>query len=207
MKKRIQKALISLLIMVGVFAVPSKAATYIIEVSNFQFSPDTGNFLVGDTLKWVWMSGNHTSTSNGVPVGAEVWNVLIDSFHTNFTYIIKAAGTYHYISVPDLPGMTGEFTATWPVGISSPPDLSNLIITPTIIDNYITVEFEALASGPVDIALYNLAGERKQILFLGDLSPGEFSRTFYLDKKFAAGMYIINIRESSSILSRKIIVR
>src|SRR4030095_717305 len=64
----------------------SKATTYTIQASNFQFLPDSISVLVGDTIKWVWLDGNHTTTSNGIPDAAAPWNVLLDSFHTSFTY-------------------------------------------------------------------------------------------------------------------------
>jgi len=206
MKKRLIQIITYSLFIVIVSTSSSQGSTYIIEVSDFQFSPDTGNYLVGDTVKWVWVSGNHTTTSNGVPAGAEVWSVLIDSFHTSFTYIIKAAGVYHYISVPDLPAMTGEFTATWPVGISSPSNISELIVTPTIVDNYVSIKFQVLESGRVYIDLYDLQGKQQQTLFASELFPGEFNRSFYLPRR-SAGLYLLIIQCGSKNLSKKIIIR
>lgn len=101
------------------FSLFSRAATYTIQVSDFQFTQDFDTIQVGDTVKWVWINGVHTTTSNGIPLGAQPWNVELNQFNTSFTYVVKGGGTYNYISVPDAPLMGGSFVVTNPVGITN----------------------------------------------------------------------------------------
>src|SRR5438874_1752730 len=123
-------------------ATDSRAASFTIEVSDFQFSPDTVSMVKGDTVVWIWISGSHTTTSNGIPSGAAPWNVLIDDTHTSFTYVVTEAGTYHYLSVPDLPGMEGVLIVSYPIGISSPVASSaSLNIFPNIVQKQINLNF------------------------------------------------------------------
>jgi plastocyanin len=60
-----------------------------IQVVNNQFKPKTVNAKVGDTIRWIWKMGSHTTTSTSVPVGALTWNKPMNSTHLRFTYILK----------------------------------------------------------------------------------------------------------------------
>src|SRR5580765_3076381 len=81
----------------------SKATVIIIYADSSRFTPDTAYALIGDTIRFVWVMGIHTTTSNGIPAAAEPWNELLDSAHTQFTYPITEGGTYNFLSVPDIP--------------------------------------------------------------------------------------------------------
>lgn len=63
--------------------------------SNF-FAPPTFNILLGDTVKWVWVSGQHTTTSTTIPAGANNWNQNMNSGSTTFIYVPNKVGTYNY---------------------------------------------------------------------------------------------------------------
>lgn len=96
------------------------AAKLTISVSNFSFSPDgstpsTVTIALGDTVRWSWVSGNHTTTSSSatIPSGAATWNSNINSSTTFFEYKPTVAGTYNYVCTPHASmGMTGSFIVT-----------------------------------------------------------------------------------------------
>jgi plastocyanin len=84
------------------------ATTITVRVSNFQFQPKTVNAKVGDTIRWQWRNGIHTTTSVTIPVGAPAWNRPMDSAHKNYKYRLRFAGTYQYKCTPHGSiGMTG----------------------------------------------------------------------------------------------------
>jgi len=72
------------------------ATTITVRVSDFQFKPKTVNAKVGDTIRWLWQNGIHTTSSLTIPAGALAWNRPIDSAHKNFKYRLRVAGTYKY---------------------------------------------------------------------------------------------------------------
>jgi len=76
------------------------ATTITVKVSDFQFKPKTVNAKVGDTIKFVWKTGIHTTTSVTIPAGATAWDRLMDSAHRNFKYRLRVAGTYQYKCKP-----------------------------------------------------------------------------------------------------------
>ena len=82
-------------------------------VGNFFFNPSSLNVNVGDTVKWVWSSGSHTTTSSSIPGGAAAWDQLITSSNTTFSYKVTVAGTYNYVCTPHAAmGMIASFTAS-----------------------------------------------------------------------------------------------
>lgn len=93
------------------------ATKHVINVQNYTFSPsDLSGVIVGDTIRWVWVSGSHTTTSTTIPVGAATWNSPISSTVTSFEYKVTLPGTYNYKCTPHANmGMVGTFTATSPL--------------------------------------------------------------------------------------------
>jgi plastocyanin len=186
----------------------SKATTYTVTAADFQFSPDILiNILVGDTIHWTWQNGLHTTTSNGIPDGAAPWNELLDSLHTSFTYVIAVPGTYHYISVPDLPGMQGEFTVLFPIGISSPKAFeAGVAIFPNIIRDNVHISFELPENGALSISIYDLQGRKAETLFEGKLAAGKYNEVYYLREKYSSGIYFVNVRYNSISVAKRIVI-
>ena len=58
---------------------------------------------VGDSVRWVWRSGYHTTTSYD-----SLWDAEISSVQRTFTYTFNQPGTYEYYCIPhEFVGMVG----------------------------------------------------------------------------------------------------
>lgn len=103
------------------------ATTQIVNVQNFSFAPSSFTINLGDTVKWVWISGVHTTTSTTIPSGAANWNHDINPSPANnsFIYVPSVAGTYNYLCDIHPAQMPGSFT----VGGCSPPTSTQAAIT------------------------------------------------------------------------------
>jgi plastocyanin len=109
-----------LLILSMLFFFTSSATIHIIQVANFQFSPaNVPDVYVGDTVRWTWVSGSHTTTDNPatddgttLPPGASSWNSNINSTTKTFDYKVTVAGVYNYWCRPHAPDMAASFTAS-----------------------------------------------------------------------------------------------
>ncbi len=58
----------------------------------FRFAPDTLQIAYGDTVRWVWVEGSHTTTEfdgNQCTGGAGLWNALVDEFNPTFTVVFN----------------------------------------------------------------------------------------------------------------------
>ncbi len=92
------------------------SVTHVIQVSNFSFTPQTiNNVQLGDVIRYVWITGFHTTTSSSIPAGATPWDVVMSAGNTVFDYTPAVAGTYNYVCTPHAAGgMIGSFTVTIP---------------------------------------------------------------------------------------------
>ncbi len=99
------------------------ATKHIVNVQNFVFTPaNLPNVFVGDTIRWVWVNGSHTTTSTTIPAGAATWNSPISFSVQVYEYKITIPGTYNYRCTPHFSsGMIGSFTATNPPSLSVTP--------------------------------------------------------------------------------------
>jgi plastocyanin len=116
--KKALKIVLALFLFVSLFAPVNAFATkHIITVQNYVFNPDNiTNVVVGDTMRWVWVNGTHTTTSTVIPLGAATWNSSITSSATSFEYKVTVAGVYNYkCSIHVSMNMVGTFTASAPV--------------------------------------------------------------------------------------------
>ena len=70
---------------------------WVVSVENFQFNPSSlPSVNPGDTIRWEWVSGIHTTTSTAIPAGAVPWDNPIDATNTFFEYVTTVSGTYNY---------------------------------------------------------------------------------------------------------------
>lgn len=115
------------------------AAIHVVQVSNFQFSPNTLNVNVDDTVRFTWISGTHTTTSASVPNGAATWNSSISSSVTQFDYKVTVAGNYGYFCSPHQGmGMVGGFVASTVTSMNeSELNLTSLFPNPFVNELFI----------------------------------------------------------------------
>jgi plastocyanin len=100
--------LIALLVLV--FSISGFSMKWVVTVANFQFTPSSiSNVSPGDTIRWEWVSGTHTTTSTSVPAGAATWDAPIDAVNTFYEYPATVVGTYNYHCMHH-PSMTASFT-------------------------------------------------------------------------------------------------
>jgi plastocyanin len=113
------KKILSAITICLLFALKAYSFTQIVTVQNHVFTPSTFTINLGDTIKWTWINGSHTTTSlAGIPAGAAAWNHSINTSNKTFIYVPAVAGLYHYKCTPHQAiGMVGNFT----VAASCPP--------------------------------------------------------------------------------------
>lgn len=104
------------------------ATKHNVTVQNFVFTPaNLPNVFVGDTIRWVWVNGSHTTTSTTIPAGATTWNSPISFSVQVFEYEITIPGTYNYRCTPHVgSGMVGSFTAVNPPSLTVTPSNQNV---------------------------------------------------------------------------------
>lgn len=158
MKKQLMT--ITIVLALFVFGVSSALAKkYVVNVQNYSFSPSTlEGVSIGDTIRWVWVSGTHTTTSTTIPEGAPTWNSAISSTVPSFEYVVTTAGTYNYKCTPHAAmGMTGSFTVTSSLSVGE-KQAKVFSIYPNPARDYININLEGNDGKAADVYLVNSAG-------------------------------------------------
>lgn len=94
------------------FNIPAFAVKHIVLVGNYFFNPSSVTVSVGDTVRWQWSAGSHTTTSGVIPAGSASWDELITSSNSTYEYHVTVAGNYNYVCTPHAGmGMVASFTA------------------------------------------------------------------------------------------------
>ena len=118
--------LISFVAMMFGYVPGTFAVVHTVQVGNFYFNPASiNNVNPGDTIRWVWVAGSHTTTSSTIPAGAASWDELITSSNTTYEYIPVNEGPYNYVCTPHIGmGMVGNFTvvAAAPLTVTATAD-------------------------------------------------------------------------------------
>jgi plastocyanin len=138
------------------------ATKHVVSVANFAFAPTAiPNVAVGDTIRWVWVSGTHTTTSTTIPSGAATWNSSITSTITSFEYKVTVAGIYNYKCTPHATsmGMVATFTATDATRIQDVSSVfGNLQLSPNPASEFVRVSFNPSIPFKGSVKLFDLLG-------------------------------------------------
>ncbi len=153
----------SLLFLTAIFFVAQStfAITHTISASGTSFTPSSIPVVhPGDTIKWVWSSGTHTTTSTTIPGAATSWDQPLNSTSTSAIYVPTVMGTYNYKCTFHLSmGMTGSFVvmpATSIPVVSNQSDF-NLFPNPASRSIHLQVSNTDL---PVTVSLMNILGKQ-----------------------------------------------
>jgi len=184
------------------FAINGFATIKTINVQNFSFSPANTSAFVGDTIKFQWLGGTHTTTCNGTsgstrPAGAPAWNSPMQSNSPTFLYVITVPGTYHYVCVPHAPGMAGNITATIsevnPLYTSIPDNFSLSQNYPNPFNPETKINFSIAKAGSTKLTIYNAIGNEITELVNQNLSEGTYSVNFNA-MNLSTGVYFYRLQ-------------
>ncbi|MCX7834030.1 MAG: T9SS type A sorting domain-containing protein [Ignavibacteria bacterium] len=191
----------------------SFATTHIVQVSNYAFTPQNLNVTVGDTIKWVWVSGIHTTTSTTIPQGATPWDVIISSSNQTYSYPVVVPGLYNYVCTPHIPmGMVGSFNAS-PSNITP---IAAIAYNYELFQNYpnpfnptTKIRFSIPKSEFVTLKIYNVVGEEIAVLVNKFLNQGIYEYEFNannLENNLSSGVYFYTLRTESYQETKKLLL-
>lgn len=198
MKTKILLTLVlGLLVLVGINT-SAFATKHRISVANFQFSPKTiPNVHLGDTIRWFWMTGMHTTTSDTIPAGAAAWDHPMDIEDTIFEYVPSLVGTYKYHCTPHLlAGMLASFTVISAAGISNKYPEPAFSIYPDPVVSNLTIRVESTVSYIRNLKIYDLAGKMiREVNFM--ISPGITDKTINLSD-LHQGIFLLEFLDNNN---------
>lgn len=187
----------------------ANATVHIVTCQNTpsHFLPLTVNAMVGDTIRWIWMAGNHITgpiDTSDIPSGAAMWNGPIDAGNISFEYVLTVAGSYHYDCHPATPhGEDAYLEVTMsPSGLGKNNALSNLtFVYPNPTNGMFQFAIEASQiTKKSKVEIYNLKG---QIIYQSGVT--EAISTIDLSNQ-SIGIYFLKFYSGQAILTKKIVI-
>lgn len=186
-----QKLFLTALFLVNLLST-SAQNVFNVEVSDFQFSPLIFSVQVGDTIRWNWAGGAHTTTSTVLPPGADSWDAPITSSNTFYKYVPNVAGTYFYKCTPhSSSGMTGKFYV-FALSVNKPNNQVAFTIYPNPVSSHLFIKFDDI-NKPALLSITDINGRL--------IAKREFIglNTATIDiSNVANGVYIISVEQNGS---------
>jgi plastocyanin len=208
------KKILFTLCFIALIASNSFATVRTINVQSNSFTPALTNAFVGDTIKFQWLNGFHTTTCNGTngttrPAGAAAWNSDMSSSTPTFMYVITVAGNYHYVCLPHAPGMAGDINAT----VSNVQELNSIADAFSLAQNYpnpfnptTKINFSIPKSGYVSLKVYDILGNEVSDLVNQNLTTGTYTVDFNAAANgvaISSGVYFYRLQAADFTAVRK----
>lgn len=192
------------------FSIATFATTHTIQVgvaSGLTFTPNSiTGVAIGDVIHWVWVSGTHSTVSQGIPSGAAAWDNAISASSTTFDYTITTAGTYNYQCGPHGSNMTGTFTVSGATGLVDKTTLvyATFELSPNPVSDVLSMKFNAEKSFKANLLVFDANGKEKMDKKIEVLN-GENSYSFSF-AHFPKGIYYLTLMDgNTSFISKKFV--
>ncbi len=189
--------------------------SHTVQVSNFQFSPMNVNITVGDTVKWQWVNGIHTTTSDSM-TGSNHWDAPMDNTDQTFRFVITSPGIHHYYCFYHQgTGMVGTITAVVPTGVKDNKTAVNQFRLeqnyPNPFNPSTVISYSLNNPGLVTLKIYNSLGEEVTTLVNENQAAGDHSVIFnasgdYGRGSLASGIYFYRLKSGSFDQTRKMLL-
>lgn len=176
-----------------------------VTVQNFQFSPATLAVSVGDTIKWQWSNGSHTTTSLAIPAGAAEWDHPMSQSSQTFLYRVTKAGTYNYECTPHAPNMAGSFTASGVSGVGEIAATPVFTLKGSVVTDEIIIDLDIIHATQVNVQLFNLVGRLVRTYSDSRRETGTYQER-YLVADLPKGLYLLAVKVGNQQTTRRVIV-
>ena len=194
----------------------ASAAEFTVTVNSNSFSPSNRTINQGDQINWVWGgSGSHTTTHVPSGGGSVLWNQTINSSNQEYTRTFNTAGVFNYKCTPH--GFTGTITVNAVSGILDEPGSGSVPGATSLKQNSpnpfnaaTQIEFNLERDGIVQLAIYNILGQRVATLVDG-FQTGGFHIAFWDGRSdsgsdVSAGIYFARMVMSGAVMTRKMVL-
>ncbi len=197
---------IILILSLSFFAHFTQATVIVVTCQNnpSHFLPVTINPVVGDTIRWTWVAGNHIVgpvSASDIPIGAAMWSAPIDASHLSFEYVVTVAGDYHYVCHPSTPhGEDAYMVAAAPSGIqeNKSSDYFSFIFSNPVSEK-LSIKFKS----EIPFAEINVVNVLGEIVLKRNIYHA--NNAIFNVAEFTNGIYFIQVKTKDSFFTQKFI--
>lgn len=181
------------------------AVKHIVTQSGLTFSPNAIAVTVGDTIRWEWTEGSHTTTSIVVPAGAASWDEPLDQGNPFYEYEVTVAGSYGYKCTPHFSSnMIGGFLASAASNVKETTIAPSLSVSMDSQNNELLLNLTGGYGGMAVVKLIDISGRTIGTLVNEEIGSGTF--TFKKDvSSLGRGIYFVHLKMGDRELTKKFI--
>jgi plastocyanin len=154
-----------------------------VTATDFQFSPANVVINVGQSVKWLWGNGTHTTT-NGVSSNpsdnpGSLWDAPLDAAHTQFIYQFNSPGFFPYFCRFHEGVMSGTVQVRAITGIGEDPtNRFRLMPAPNPFADKVNLHFTLDKDTRVVLEIFDLGGRKVESLITADMAAGPHDVTW-----------------------------
>lgn len=219
MKPGLGIAILASLVMTITAGDSATATIWTVNVQSSSFNPSNLTIQQGDTVKWQWISGFHTTTS-GEPAGTAdgTWDALMDPSNQSFQRQFNSAGSFPYFcKFHWASGMTANLTVELSTGVFDGPSSENLPRSFALEQNYpnpfnagTVISYVLARDGHTTLQVFDVLGRTVTIL-VDEMQPMGRHRLSWdgRDERglpVASGVYFYRLTTGRDIESRTMIL-
>jgi plastocyanin len=193
--------LVSSIILMGILTQLPASMKVEVEIEDFAFVPQTVTIKVGDTVEWKNRDAvGHTSTSGtpGMPDG--IWDSGLLGEDDRFSFVFEGEGTYPYYCRLHT-SMSGTVIVE-PRDTTPAVDERPEFLYFDLKVGHAGIHFSLPGPSHAEIAIYDLAGNRIEILASGAYNSGDHRVSRPL---LNPGIYFVRLVSRYGILTRKLV--
>lgn len=173
------------------------------------YSPKNAVCNVGDTVKFIWYSGNHPTRSDD---GSSIPQFNLNSSNPVKTFVFNTPGVIPFYSVghgqAGGSGMSGSITVNAALTGFAAKNLSNsLSVFPNPATEKLNVNFVVKKDNMVVVKMMDVLGNDVAILFSEKLPTGEYKYSLPIPSRVNKGLYFVKVSVGTEAAIKRISVQ
>lgn len=180
-----------------------------IGVNGHHYTPRVTNCSVGDTIKFIWVSGNNPTRSDD---GQSFPTFNLNSNNQVKSFIMGTPGAIPFYSTThgdqNGSGMAGVINVNGlSAGLANKSLVSSLSVFPNPANDKIGVNFVVKKESNVLIRLLDVLGNDIAVLASDKYVPGEYRQSFAVPARVTKGLYFVKVSVGSEVAIKRISIQ
>lgn len=180
-----------------------------IGVNGYHYAPRITNCTIGDTVRFVWVSGNNPTRSDD---GQSLPSFSLNNSNQSKSFVMTSSGTIPFYSTThgdqNGSGMAGVINVSGlSANIANKSLVSSLSVFPNPTNDKIGVNFVVKKENNVLIRLLDVLGNDVAILASDKYSAGEYRQSFSVPSRVTKGLYFVKVSVGSEVAIKRISIQ
>lgn len=178
-------------------------------VNGHHYAPKVINCTVGDTIKFIYVSGNNPTRSDD---GQSIPTFSLNSNNQTRSFVMTNPSTIPFYSTThgdqNGSGMAGVINVSGlSASVANKSLVSSLTVFPNPANDKIYVNFVVKKENNVAIRLLDVLGNDVAMLASDRYSMGEYRQSFAVPAKVTKGLYFVKVSVGSEVAIKRISIQ